>query len=82
MVGYRCPGNKCTAPKIYEPGEYEEKVRLWSEPNDWPNGVVPIEGDDVHVESTWNMVFDMNPSPIYKFIRVNGNLTFSPDKDT
>lgn len=28
------------------------------------------------------MVFDMNPSPIYQLIRVNGKLTFDDSKDT
>ena len=29
-----------------------------------------------------NMIFNMNPSPIYKLIRVNGNLTFDDKADT
>lgn len=43
---------------------------------------MPTEGEDVHVESGWNMIFNLNPSPIYKLVRVNGKLTFDPDKDT
>jgi len=82
MKGNRCPAGICPVEKIYEPGVYEDRVRYWSVPEDWPNGFVPVDGDDVHIEPIWNMVFDMWQSPVYKLIRVNGNLTFHPDKDT
>jgi len=83
MKGNRCPAGKCPVKKIIEAtGGYEDRVRYWSVPEDWPSGTVPVEGDDVHIEPTWNMVFDMNPSPIYKLVRVNGNLTFLPSNDT
>jgi hypothetical protein len=82
MTGNRCPKGICPVIKIYEPGMYEDRVRYWSTASDWPNGTIPVEGDDVHIEPIWNMVFDMNPSPVYKLIRVNGNLTFSPNNDT
>jgi hypothetical protein len=29
-----------------------------------------------------NMIFDLNPSPNFLMIRVNGRLTFDPEKDT
>jgi len=41
---------------------------------------VPVEGDNVTIESGWNMVFDLNDkSPIYNKIFVNGDLTFKND---
>jgi hypothetical protein len=49
---------------------------------DWPDGKVPEEGEDVHIESGWQMVFNMNPSPVYQLIRVNGILTFDNETDT
>lgn len=36
----------------------------------------------MHIEPGWNMVFNMNPSPVYKLVRVNGNLTFDNTTDT
>lgn len=82
MEGNRCPGGVCPVEVIIVPGAYENRVRYWDVPSDWPNGTVPVEGDDVHIEPTWNMVFNMNPSPIYKLVRVNGNLTFAPNVTT
>jgi hypothetical protein len=82
MVGNRCPGGVCPVEVIIVPGAYENRVRYWNTSSDWPNGTVPLEGEDVHIEPAWNMVFDMNPSPVYKLIRVNGNLTFHPNNDT
>lgn len=60
----------------------ESKKRYWNNSADWPEGKVPEEGEDVHIEPGWNMVFNMNPSPVYKLIRVNGNLTFDNTTDT
>jgi len=60
----------------------EDRVRYWNVSTDWPDGKVPVEGDDVHIESGWQMVFNLNPSPVYKLIRVNGKLTFENTTDT
>ncbi len=60
----------------------ENRTRYWSNKDDWTNGTLPLEGDDVHIEPGWNMVYDLNgSSPIYKLIRVNGNLTFDNTTD-
>lgn len=79
QVAQRCIG-EC----IEESGEdgTEDRIRYWSKPTDWPSGTVPEEGDDVHIESTWQMVFDLNPSPVYQLIRVNGKLSFADEMDT
>lgn len=60
----------------------EDRVRYWNVSDDWPAGKVPEEGEDVHIEPGWSMVFNLNPSPVYKLIRVNGNLTFENTTDT
>jgi hypothetical protein len=82
MTANRCATGVCPVIEIIEPGSYESRIRYWSVATDWPSGTVPVEGEDVHIEPIWNMVFDMNPSPVYKLIRVNGNLTFHPTNDT
>ena len=71
-------GTRCTDcyDAIVEVDVVESETRLWSDPNSWPNGTVPAEGEDVHIESGWNMTFDMENSPTYSLVRVNGYLTF------
>lgn len=73
-------GTRCTDcyETIEEVDTVENNTRMWSDPNSWPNGTVPAEGEDVHIESGWNMTFDMENSPTYGLVRVNGYLTFLP----
>lgn len=60
----------------------ENRTRYWNNSEDWANGTVPKEGDDVHIEPGWNMIFNLKESPVYKLVRVNGNLTFDNTTDT
>ena len=53
-------------------------LRLWSDPANWPNNTLPKADEDVHVESGWDMLYDLDEeSPIYRLIRINGRLTFN-----
>jgi hypothetical protein len=72
--GHRCIGS-CVEEVDFNVTD-ENRTRYWNTSTDWPNNTIPVEGEDVHIEPGWNMVFDMGESPIYKLIRVNGNLTF------
>lgn len=48
--------------------EVEDTVRLWSNPKSWGEGddaKVPEEGEDVHIQPGWNMVYDLEESPVY-----------------
>jgi hypothetical protein len=56
-------------------------VRLWSDVNNWPLKRLPVEGEDVHIESGWNMTMDLPETPIYRLVRVNGILNFKSDID-
>ena len=69
----------CTEP--IEEKETEAEFRLWSDPSNWPNERLPQEGDDVHIESGWNMILDIEEIPIFKLIRINGVLIFSDESD-
>jgi len=80
MVGHRCVG--ACGEQLNESVPNENRTRYWNNSEDWPNGTVPVEGEDVHIEPGWNMIFNLNPSPVYKLIRVNGNLTFENTTDT
>jgi len=53
---------------------------LWCDVSSWVDtlGRVPIEGDDVVVESGWNMYLDCD-TPILNTLEINGRLTFRDD---
>jgi hypothetical protein len=74
----RCAWGICQQEKIEEK-ETEKTTRLWSDKKNWPNETLPKEGEEVHVESGWNMIYDLAESPIYKLVRINGRLTFKND---
>lgn len=52
---------------------------LWSDPTSWPTGKVPEEGEDVHIEPGWNMTMDLEETPIFAYVEINGLLRFSND---
>jgi G8 domain len=54
----------------------EDTVRYWSDPNSWDRGYVPLEGEDVEIDSGKNFVFDLEVSPLYNMIEINGQVTF------
>ena len=63
IVASRCVGDCLTAITTVET---EDRKRYWSKPIDWPSGKVPAEGEDVEIESGWDMIFDLEDSPVYK----------------
>jgi hypothetical protein len=80
LTGHRCI-TTCVEEVDFDV-EVEDRIRYWSVPEDWPDGVLPAEGEDVHIEPAWNMVYDLEePSPVFQLVRINGNLTFAPDMD-
>ena len=62
--------------EIDEDDVIENTTRYWSYSASWLDGKVPADGEDVHIESGWNVTFDMEYSPVYQLIRVNGFLSF------
>lgn len=78
FVGHRCIGS-CNEDITEKP--VEAGVRLWSDVNNWPLKRLPVEGEDVHIESGWNMTMDIPETPIYRLVRVNGILNFKTDID-
>jgi len=78
LVATRCIG-ECNVVVVEE--ETEETVRNWSDASNWPNEVVPQEGDDVEIPSGWNMTFDIAETPILNSLTINGYLFFSDDQD-
>jgi len=73
LEGHRCDG---PCQEDIEDAPLETFKRRWSNPNDWPNGTVPVEGEDVTIPPEWDMVYDLEDGPKYRIITINGWLTF------
>jgi cell migration-inducing and hyaluronan-binding protein len=54
---------------------------LWSDADNWPNQIVPEEGDSVEILAEWKMLLDIEDPPKYHTIHVNGVLKFSDEID-
>lgn len=70
-----CIGGPCVIPPIPE-FELESGQRLWSDPSSWETGSIPVEGDEVVITSGWNMVLDIEQTPVLKSLTIDGRLTF------
>ena len=79
MAGYRCIHGVCTLDEIEEV-ELEEGQRLWSNETNW-GGTLPGPDDDVEIPSGWNMLLDLEETPVFKSLTINGRLTFMPGMD-
>jgi hypothetical protein len=73
FTGIRCIGGCVTA--VAEK-ETESDVRKWSDAKNWPNETLPKEGDVVEIQPGWNMELDVNVTPIFDMLKVNGRLSF------
>ena len=78
VEGLKCLTGVCAQTEVVEV-ELEEGSRLWSDPANWPNEQLPQEGDDVIIESGWNMYLDIEETPVLNSLEVNGRLTFLND---
>jgi hypothetical protein len=78
LVGHRCIGS-CVEDIVEVATETD--YRYWSDPNAWESGSLPVEGEDVHILSGWNMVLDIPETPILQLLRVNGKLSFKNNTD-
>jgi len=76
LEGHRCDGS---CQEALERAHLEPFKRRWSNANDWPNGTVPVAGDNVEINVAWDMIYDLEDSPVYNFVTVNGWLTFDTD---
>jgi hypothetical protein len=76
MEAFRCEGECQVA--IAEQ-EIEETQMLWSLPSTWASGKVPGGGENVEVPPGKNIIYDLEESPIYNYVQINGRLTFNQD---
>lgn len=76
----------CNPPDEKEDEEIETEPRYWSNPNHWNterlknNSTVPVEGDEVFIDPSWNMIYDLEDSPVFKNILISGRLTVPNDE--
>ena len=54
-------------------------MRLWSDPLSWERGQLPKEGEDVIIKSGKNFLFDLEESPMYNMVQINGQVVFKND---
>ncbi len=53
---------------------------LWSDPNTWPSGEVPGEGDAVEITRDMDVVLDVD-APGLRSLTIQGKLSFSDERD-
>ena len=81
IEGFQCAQGECPLDEI-DDVPIETTVRLWSKKDSWEGQFdsnadgIPIEGDDVEIRPGWNMVYDIEESPILELVTINGRLTF------
>ena len=60
--------------------EIEPEFLLWSDCSNWPNNTCPGNNTSPMVESSWNMIFDLNETETedlyFNYTEINGKLTF------
>lgn len=77
MEGIRCVAVDCDLEEI-DDVPISDVEKLWSLTTTWPDGVVP-EGPDVTILPGENIIYDLEDSPIFDVVTVNGRLTFMDD---
>lgn len=69
MEGWRCADNDC--PDAWGFKECTEETILWSDATNWPDDVLPVEGDYVEIETGWNMIYDIEgDSPLFDMVKL------------
>lgn len=79
MEGVRCVNPDCdlvTIPDV----PISDETKYWSNATTWPSGEVPT-GGSVEVEPGENIIYDLEDSPVFDVVTVNGRLSFLDDKD-
>lgn len=79
MLGLRCISGSCPLDEIEEV-ELEAGQRLWSDTDNW-GGTLPQEGDNVEIPSGWNMILDLEETPVLASLTINGRLSFLQFED-
>jgi len=79
---YRCFFFKCSVPTPppVPDGRPDSGTRDWSDPDSWDKKRLPIETEDVFIQSTWWMILDMDTPVTVDRLFIYGTLEFEPGK--
>jgi hypothetical protein len=74
-------GNRCDGPCIgaVSAVAIDANQKLWSQATSWKSGKVPLAGENVEVEPGQNLIYDLEESPIYNYVQINGRVAFKQD---
>ena len=50
----------------------EIDTRIWSNEDSWKPNKMPKEGEDVVIEAGWNMILDLEETPVFDKLEING----------
>ena len=70
---YLCPAPPGSCTK-------EKTLRIWTNATQWPNGVMPSDGDNVTIPCEWTVLMDTNPARIGYF-EISGDVIISDALD-
>lgn len=77
IEGFRCVVN-CEEP-VVEDCPIPPVSLPWSSVDTWDSGALPAEGEDVEIPACTWIEFDIEETPIFKSVTVNGRLSFKND---
>ena len=76
IEGIRCVNPDCDL-EVIEPVPITD-YGYWSNASSWPEGEVPTGGDVDIIPGLW-IIYDLDDSPVFDVITVNGRLSFHDD---
>jgi hypothetical protein len=84
LEGFRCVQNdillwKCKDEEIDEGCKMSDIPKPWSSKDTWPSGELPKEGEIVEVPPCTWIEYDIEDSPIFEKVEINGRLSFKDD---
>lgn len=76
------PGDSVRCGNMYNTSDLSRDsfLRLWSNASQWPNQLLPQDGQDVMIPYEWNLILDIDP-PILNFVEIYGVLNFDRGRD-
>ena len=80
LVGVACAGN-CLDSVPPQTTVVEEKPVFWSNPENWPDNILPGEDAIVEIPKGRTMILDIAETPILKNLQINGVLKFKLGMD-
>jgi len=51
----------------------EDFVRFWNDTANWPNNVLPADGDNVSINGNWTMIMNIQPNNL-NYLEIDGDL--------